>query len=186
MDIEIKKLLEKDVIAYSEYENNQFVSNIFTREKKDGDHRMILDLSELNQYITYRHFKMDTFETAVSLVTNQCFMASLDLRDAYYSVPIAESDRKYLKFCWKNNIFHFKALPNGLSSEPPLFTKILKPPFAKLGALGHVLTRYINDSLLLACTIEQAENAVRYTAKLLEKLGFIIHPDKSCFNLHKL
>ena len=181
VDAEVEKLLSKDVIEISDHEGGQFISNIFTRPKKDGGHRMILDLSELNEYITYRHFKMDTFDTARSLITKNCYMASLDLRDAYYSVPIAESDRKYLKFFWNNTLYHFKALPNGLGSGPRLFTKILKPPLAALRSIGHVITGYIDDSLLVADTKEEAARAVTDSAKLLAQLGFIIHPEKSIF-----
>ena len=178
---EIQKLIHKEVIALSEQEEDQIVSNIFTRKKKDGGHRMILDLSELNDFIVYRHFKMDTFETARALITKDCYMASLDLRDAYYSVPIASSDRKFFKFSWNNSMYNFQALPNGLSSGPRLFTKILKPPLAKLREMGHVITAFIDDSLIVARTAEQAANAVHDTAKMLENLGFIIHPDKSVF-----
>ena len=57
VDEEITKLLDKEVIALSEHEEGQFLSNFFTREKKDGGHRMILDLSNLNEYVVKRHFK---------------------------------------------------------------------------------------------------------------------------------
>ena len=181
VDEEIDKLLKKGVIEISKYEDDQFISNIFTRPKKDGGYRMILDLSELNEYISYNHFKMETFETARSLITSDCYMASLDLRDAYYSVPIAKCDRKYLKFYWNNTLYNFTALPNGLSSGPRLFTKILKPPLAQLRSIGHVITAYIDDSLLVAQTKDQAATAVQDSAQMLEHLGFIVHPKKSVF-----
>ena len=47
--------------------------------------------------------------------------------------------------------------------------------------MGHVITAYIDDSLLVGLTEEKASNAVQDTAKLLEALGFIIHPEKSVF-----
>jgi len=181
VDDEIQKLLDKEVIALSDNEEGQILSNIFTRKKKDGGHRMILDLSGLNEFVVYRHFKMDTFETARALITQNCYMASLDLRDAYYSVPIANSDTKFFKFSWNNSLYHFRALPNGLSSGPRLFTKLLKPPLAKLRSRGHVITAFIDDSLIVARTEGQAAKAVHDTAKHLEDLGFIIHPDKSVF-----
>ena len=42
---------------------------------------MILILSELNNHFNFHHFKMDTF--VVQLLTKECFMASLNLKDAY-------------------------------------------------------------------------------------------------------
>jgi len=41
---------------------------------------------------------MDTLQSVISLITPNCYMASVDLKDAYYCVPIAVSDQKYLKF----------------------------------------------------------------------------------------
>ena len=45
-------------------------------------------------------------------------MAVLDLKDAYYSVPINPQHRKYLRFEFKE----FTCLPNGLASAPRVFT----------------------------------------------------------------
>ena len=42
--------------------DDEFVSNIFIRDKKDGSHRVILNLLELNKFIAYHHFKMDTID----------------------------------------------------------------------------------------------------------------------------
>ena len=114
---EIQKLLTKGVIVKANWEENQYVSNIFLRDKKDGSYRMILNLSKLNESIEYHKFKMDTFLTALSLVTPNCYMASIDFKDAYYSVPVKESHRKWLRFTFQGELFEFTCLPNGLSSD---------------------------------------------------------------------
>ena len=41
-------------------------------------------------------------------------------------------------------------LPNGLSSEPRIFTKLLKPALATLRDGGVLLVVYIDDIILLA------------------------------------
>ena len=178
---EVNELLRKQVIEKTNHEKGAFISNVFSRPKKDGGLRMILDLSKLNLMIEYHHFKMDTLETALKLVTKNCFMASIDLQDAYYSVPIAPQHRKYLKFFWNDSLYQFKALPNGLTSGPRVFTKLLKPPFAWLRSQGYVILGYIDDTLLIALTEVEAKRAVQNTAKVLSELGFIIHPRKSIF-----
>ena len=132
IDEKLCQMLRKGVIEVVTWEPQQVISPIFTRTKKDGTLRVISDLSDLNEKIVYRHFKMDTIETAVNLITENCFMASIDWKDAYYTVPIAASDRKYLKFRWRNNIYQFTALPNGLASAPRIFTKITKVIFSEL------------------------------------------------------
>ena len=39
-----------------------------------------------------------------------CFMTSLDIKDAYFSLPVDESFQKYLKFYWKGKLYQFGAL----------------------------------------------------------------------------
>ena len=88
VDTEVSNLLRKQAIEACDHEAGEYISPIFTWLKKDGSHRMILNLKSLNKHITHHHFKMDTVLTAVRLMKPGCFMASIDLKDAYYSVSI--------------------------------------------------------------------------------------------------
>ena len=179
IDIEIRKLVEKGVIEECQHVAGEFVSNIFTRPKKNGDIRLILDLSDLNDSLNVQHFKMDNIHTATTLISPGCYLASIDLRDAYYSVPIHPSYRKYLRFVWHEKCWQFKVLPNGLSTAPRLFTKLMKPVFAKLRQAGHLVVGYLDDTLIIGETESQALEAVQATTKLLSDLGFVIHSEKS-------
>ena len=125
------------VIEKVQYDKDQFLSPIFTRPKKNGEHRMILNLKELNQYIEYHYFKMDSFEIALKLIEKDCFMASVDLCHAYYSVNVAQEHRKYLRFIWKGQIHAYTSLANGVASAPRQFTKLMKPVYATLRQKGH-------------------------------------------------
>jgi len=176
---EIEKLVEKGVIETCTNELGEYVSNIFIRPKKNGTHRLILNLKSLNEDVDYHHFKMDTVHTCVALMTRGCFMASLDLRDAYYSVPIHTDHQKYLKFIWNEQLYKFVCLPNGLASAPRIFTKLLKPVYAHLRQKGHISSPYLDDSFLLAYSYAECVNNVHDTLNMLKKLGFIIHEEKS-------
>ena len=62
-------MLNMQVIKEVEFEQDQFLSPIFTVPKKNTtEHRMILNLKGLNQHIQYYHFKMETFESAIKLI----------------------------------------------------------------------------------------------------------------------
>ena len=101
LDEDIIKLRKKGVIELTSHSPDEFISTVFLRPKKTGGHRMILNLSDLNLSVEYNHFKMERLEAACRLMTKGCFMASIDLSDAYYSVNICENDRKYLRFIWR-------------------------------------------------------------------------------------
>lgn len=176
---ELENLLAKGVVERSEHEAGEFISTVFLRPKKNGSFRMILNLKELNHYVVYHHFKMDGLDNCVNLITPGCYMASLDLSDAYYSVPIAKCSQKYLKFRVGEQLFHFTALPNGLSSGPRIFTKLMKPAFAKLRQIGHVSSGYLDDSFLYGCTASECAENIADSKDLLQDLGFHINEDKS-------
>jgi len=98
------------------------VSNLFfTRPKPDGRIRLILNRKGFNTFVNHVHFKMDSIYSAIRLVTQNCFMASIDLTDAYYSVPIALVHRKLMRFVFRNQLFQFTCLPMGLASSGTRF-----------------------------------------------------------------
>ena len=176
---EICNLLISGVIMRCDKEKDDFISPIFVRPKKDGSYRLILNLTELNKYVEYHHFKMDTLHTATFMIQKDSYMASIDLSKAYYSVSIAKQHRKYLKFQFKGALYAFCVLPNGLSSAPRLFTKILKTAFSSLRKKGHESASFIDDSFLHSKTYEQCLDNIISTIQLLTSLGFVIHPEKS-------
>lgn len=179
VDQEIKKLLDLKVIKEVEHHPNEYISPIFLVPKKDGEYRMILNLKNLNKSIAYYHFKMETFESALKLVKPNCFFASVDVRLAYYMVPIHPLDQVKLRFQKAGKLYQFVCLPNGISCAPRLYTKMMKPVYASLRTLGHTNSGYIDDSLLMGDTHQECETNVTDTVNLMTDLGFIIHEKKS-------
>lgn len=185
MALEITKLMDEGVI-YEFREDEAFLSNVFLRTKKDGSNRLILNLKELNTNIEYQKFKMETLESIVKLMRPNCFMASLDLKSAYFSVFVAPEHHKYLSFPWGSEeggrkVYAFCCLPNGLASAPRDFTKLLKPPLAYLRLLGVTIAIYIDDTYIQGSSLEECSKNVRLASTLLEKLGFVINIKKSVF-----
>ena len=70
VDLEIIQLLRKGVIQPCQLEAGEFISPIFTRPKKDGSFRMILNLKSFNTNVTHYHFKMDNIWSAIRLHTS--------------------------------------------------------------------------------------------------------------------
>ena len=176
---EIQTLSLKGVIKECPTDIQGAVSPIFLRMKSDGTYRLILNLKKTNEYVEKLHFKMDTIHTVLSLVTPNCYLSSIDIKVAYYSVRINECDQKYLKFQFNGQHYQFTCLPNGLSSGPRKFTKLMKAPLAELRKRGHLVSAFIDDLINFGDSYEDCLINLAETIALLQKLGFIIHPDKS-------
>ena len=179
---EIATLLNKKVIVKAIHCEGEYISNIFLVEKKEpGKYRMILNLKHLNKFTKKLHFKMETLLTTLALITPGAYLMSFDFQDAYYSCSIFEPHRKYLRFMVDGQLYEFCALPNGLSSGPRIFTKLVKVALTHL-RLEHDVTisAYLDDSLLveyLSLAIAMIKGSK--SAELLQKLGFTINIPKS-------
>lgn len=179
VNTEVFMLIEKRVLAIVDELPDQWVSNIFLRPKTNGKFRMILDLTELNKLIRYEHFKMFNLKTALDLIEPGMWMASADLTDAYYTVSISKHHRKYLRFRHGNMLLEYQVLPNGLSPGPRIFTKLLKPIYARLGELGHIGFPYLDDSFVIGKTKSDCQKAILDLADTFTNLGFKINEEKS-------
>ena len=117
---------------------------------------MILNLKKLNDHMTYKHLetikyvlKMETIKYVLNLVTPNYYMAKIDIKDAYYSILILPEHQKFLKSSLHGKLSKFTCLPNGLCSGPRKFTKLLKPPLAKLKLDYIKIAAYIDDLIIL-------------------------------------
>lgn len=181
IDGELSSLYEKDIIEREGDISDHYISNIFLRPKPNGSFRMIIDLSRLNNDIEKRHFKMQHLDVAIDMLSRGCYLASIDLKDAYYSVPINKKFRRFLCFQWKGQFLRFKAMPFGLTSAPRIFTKLLSPVFSAFREEGFQGFAYVDDSFILGESEEECSRAVEWLSKRLSSLGFIVHPEKSIF-----
>ena len=86
-EAKVDELLRKQVICESKREIIAHLSNVFTRKKNEGK-SMNLNLKQLNAHITYRHFKMESINQVTEIVRPNVYMASIDLKDAFHSIPI--------------------------------------------------------------------------------------------------
>ena len=178
---EIEKLLGKGVIRESLHEEGEFISPIFLVPKPPDSFRLVLNLKKLNEFVPYVHFKMETINSILTMITPGCYMTKIDIKDACYSIPILPEHQKYLKFFFRGRLYQFTCLPNGLSSGPRKFAKLLKPPLSFLRKLLIAIVAYIDDLFTCSSSFKKCEFNVKRRVEVLDSPGFIVHPEKSVF-----
>ena len=175
----ITRLLKIGAIKKCILCSGQFLSSYFLVDKSNGTKRFILNLKKLNGIMTLEHFKMEDIRTAMRLLSQDFFMANIDLCDSYHSVAIRPGDRKFLRFSWKGQLFEYTCLPFGLCTASWLFTKIIKPIVNYVRMAGFMFVVYLDDWLCLGTDYTSCLKNVKITIEVLEKVGFIINHDKS-------
>jgi hypothetical protein len=122
---------------------------------------------------------MEGLDVVKNLLKKGDWMAKLDLRDAYLTVPVCNAHQPFLRFRWKGIAYQFICLPFGLAPAPRVFTKILKPVMAALRSRGVRVIIYLDDMLFLNEKREGLLADVKMASDLLQRLGFLINWEKS-------
>ena len=145
----------------------------------EGDWRPVIDLSHLNDFVQLTSFKMETVASVLLSVREGDFLASLDLKDAYFQIPIHGSSRKLLRFMSEGTVYQFKALCFGLSTAPQVFTRVFAAVSAWAHSRGIRLLRYLDDWLVLSSSEKKAKQSIRELLLLCHTLGIVINEKKS-------
>ena len=104
---------------------------------------------------------------------------TLDLKDAYFHIPIAVRHRRFLQFIWRGQAYRYTALLFGLSKNPLCFTKVTKPVVQHLRVRGYRIVFYLDDVLLLSNSRYSTDRKKKQTIALLQDLGFTLNTEKS-------
>ena len=176
---EVSKMLEKDAVEIVSDPGPGFYSRLFLVEKATGGWRPVIDLSPLNAFIPLTPFRMETVASVLASIREGDFLASIDLKDAYFQIPIHRSSRKYLRFLSGGVVYQFKALCFGLCTAPQVFTQV----FATISVWAHChgirLLRYLDDWLILASSEDEVRQHVRMLLSVCHDLGIVVNLEKS-------
>ena len=177
---EIDSLLSKQVIEpVSNQSSPGFYSRIFLVPKKTGKLRPVIDLSPLNRYLVIPKFRMLTSRILARTLPQGHWAASLDLKDAYFHIPIRRAAQKYLRFAYQGTVYQFLALPFGISTAPYVFTRVASQLARFLQPLGIPLPQYIDDWLTHAQSSTRTGQFMQVILQLTKALGWLVNLEKS-------
>lgn len=171
-DQEVEDLLKKRaIVRILDSGTDGFICSLFVIPKKSGGFRPIVNLKPLNCFIRYEHFKMENLDSARLILRKGDWMAKLDLKDAYLTVPVRPSHQKFLRFEWRGRKYQFNCLAFGLAPAPRCFSKILKVVAAHLRRQGLRMIVYLDDILIINSSKERTRADVVKVIELLQHLG---------------
>lgn len=117
------------------------------------------------------HFKLEDLRSAINLIFPDCFMCTIDLQDAYFTIPIHKDSKRFLRFSFNGKIYQFICLPFGLCTAPYIFTKIMKVPIQNLRLRGFIIVNYLDDMLIIAPNEDICRRRGNITCNFLRSLA---------------
>ena len=146
---------------------------------------MILNLKQFNTDVTFCHFKTESIKEVIDIVIPNVYMASIDLKDAFYPIPIHPEHHKYLKFVVLSRIYQYTCMSIDYGPAMHIFTKASKVPFSHLRSTWFVSVVFVDDSYLQGNNYKAFLRNIENTIELLQNLEFTIHPTNLFLLQHK-
>ena len=98
--------------------NSRFYSRLFLVPEPGNKWRLVIDLSVLDKCLLVPNFKMGTAEIFGNSVIKGEWLVSIDLKDAFFHVPIHPDSQHWLCFHVDKQTYQFKALPLQFVTTP--------------------------------------------------------------------
>ena len=179
---EVHSMLAKGAIREVKSSDDEVVSPFFARPKASspGKWRPIISMKKVNECIRKVSFKMVTVKDIRLWVREGHFFTSLDLSDAYFSIPLHHSVWRFTRFVWNDLTYEFMVNMFGLGPSARLFTKVLAPVVRFLRrAFDMLIQGYIDDFLIQAITSLLCLIQTHIAIIIFHVLGFEVNFVKS-------
>ena len=176
---EVEDMLTKGAIEPVVDQLPGFYNRLFLVQKASGKWRPVLDVSRLNTFVRKTKFSMESTRSVLAAIQEGDWLTTVDMKDAYFHVPIHPTSRRFLRFVFAGQVYQFRALCFGLSTAPKVFTRVLAPLAKMVHLAGFRIILYLDDWLILAKSPQEMERALKFILDLALNLGIIINEEKS-------
>ena len=168
---------------------------------KGASFRLVVNAKHVNLACTPRKCRYESLKMLQRLDLTSVFAVKVDLKDAYYQIPVQDSHRKYFAFGFAGMYYHMNCLAFGWLNSPWYFTKIVKamvtyvrsqraahpahatpPPgcfYPTSRGAGAKVLPYLDDFLFIFKDEKSALAGSAWVRDLLYWLGFTPH-EKKC------
>lgn len=154
--------------------------------KMDGGWRPITDCRRLLGYSFYncmetifREFSFSTMDDVCGLLTQECYMATVDIKAAYHTVTVSPDHWKYQGLRWPVNghdsYIMDTSLCFGLKCAPNVFNQFSNFVRRCLHRRGFVaVISYLDDYWVKGESFEECQSVQMKLIEILGSLGFVV------------
>ena len=171
-----QELLDAKLIRQSE---SAYSSPVCLVRKKSGKLRMTVDYRQPNRRVIPDAYQIPKVEELFNSMHGSKFFTVVDLKGAFFQVPLREEDRKYSAFNTPFGLYEFERMPQGLKSSPAQMQRVVEKCLGDCSLKEAVA--YIDDIVIHAPTREEC---IERTIKVLGRVrdfGLKLERDKCHF-----
>lgn len=173
---ELDRMLSLGVIE----ESSSAWSSPVVLHRKPGKNRLCLDSRKLNSLTVGDAYPLPHIDGILSRLPKAEFISSLDLKDAFWQIPLDKSSKDKTAFTIPGRpLYHFKVMPFGLCNAPQTMCRLMDRVIP--ASLRTEVFVYLDDLLVVSPTFERHLEVLMEVSKCLRNSGLTINVEKSKF-----
>lgn len=147
--------------------------------KKDGTLRLCIDYRGLNEITVKDRCPLPLISETLDRLSGATVFSALDLKDAYYRIPIRKGDEWKTAFRTRYGHFEYQVMPFGLTNAPATFQAYINKALA--GYLDDFCVVYLDDILIYSRSTEEHAEHLRLVLERLRRYALYANPKKCRF-----
>lgn len=174
---ELDKMLQLGVVEPSK---SDWSSPILLVDKPDGSKRVCVNFKKLNSVSKKDAYPLPQVTTILDRLRDACYMSSLDIKSAFWQIPLDPSSREKTAFTVPGRgLFHFVTMPMGLSNAPATWQRFVDNV---LGAdLEPYCFVYLDDIIAVTPTFEKHMEVLAEILKRIKEAKITLNKEKCQF-----
>lgn len=173
----VDKLLEENRIEPS---NSPYSAPAVLTKKKNGEWRLCMDFRVLNSRTVRDAYPLPRIHQILDRLRNSAYFSTLDLRNGYWQIPMAENSKKYTAFTIPGKgLFQWKVMPFGLHSAPATFQRALDSVIGP--EMEPYAFAYLDDIVVTGATWEEHRRNLQEVFRRLREAKLYLNAEKCEF-----
>jgi len=177
----LKKAIDRQWIRESE---SPAASPMIFVAKKDGTPRPCIDYRALNNMTVKNRYPLPNIQELRDRLGRARIFTSLDLRDGYHLIRIAEGEEWKTAFRTRYGLYEYQVMPFGLTNAPATFQAMINDVLRNY--LDIFVVAYLDDILVFSEDERDHGQHVEIVLKALDTANLRVKAEKCKFHVTEL
>lgn len=180
---EIDRMINRGIIR--KINDSEWLNPVVPVTKPDGSIRLCLNAKKLNAITKKNRHNPTNIERIFARLPKARYFSSIDLKDAFYQIPLAKEDQQKTAFSIHGlGMFCYERMPQGLVNSAATLNKLVETMFNAEDEPETFV--YVDDFIIGTETFERHIEMLKKMARKLKNVELAIGIKKSIFCMKTL
>lgn len=182
IDTQVELLLEEEIIEPS---TSPWRAQVVITGGDSKKRRMVIDYSQtVNKYTSLDAYPLPRIDELVDKISKYRYFSKVDLKSAYYLVPLKDLDKPYTAFEANHRLYQFRRMPLGCTNGVACFQRFITDFIGSNRLKGTFA--YLDDVTICGSSKEEHDENLRCFREAAQKVNLTLNEGKCLFGVTSL